>query len=489
MKKFNFLLLLFFSTVFVLKGQPTSPDNVEVRVSGRNATITWDTVSTSGVAEYRVYLNDSLVASINLLNPILEKYHLMEEKNGIVKIEAESIRLPGWSFNNSWSGFSGSGYMTVTDGYNNGSDWMVFNPAGIPPLEKVYKIRFRVKKAGNYRLDACYAMDNSESNDLWTRFTEDDNQWHKSGRIYISEENEKFEFFSWCPGPRYLEPGVHTAYVGPRSQHLALDYIVVYKSENNPIYETGDEAVEKYGYWLINAMNPMDEDMIRSAEESSIDPGIVFLENLPFSSPVHEFKVVSVDASGNESLNPEVLYIEMKDTISPTAPANLRSLAEDERIKISWDKSTDNDAVNYIVFMEDVILDTTDYRYYIFENLEPGETYNFSVQAIDLSGNKSDISSITASTTGGISNKVINANHPGLIVYPNPIREGFYIHSPDIIISAQLYNVTGRKVEIDYTLVSSNKVHVYKSSHLKSGNYIVRIITKDQTYSTNIMVE
>ncbi|MCF8361269.1 MAG: hypothetical protein K9G70_01465 [Prolixibacteraceae bacterium] len=216
-------------------------------------------------------MNDSLIAKIYPGNNVINSNTVWTSDNGIIKIEAESFHPTGWEFANDWKGYSGEGYMINQVSYNSGKEEMSLKEASIIPIESQYGINFRVYEPGYYRMDAKWAADDSESNDLWFRFTEQDHEFHKIGRIIREKEKETFLFNAWNLKERFLEPGIHKAIFAPRSPGLCLDYLVVHKVKENAITDTTDFANEKYGYWLINAMSEKDKLLVHESMPAQVE--------------------------------------------------------------------------------------------------------------------------------------------------------------------------------------------------------------------------
>ncbi|SDX97462.1 Endonuclease I [Lutibacter oricola] len=89
------------------------------------------------------------------------------------------------------------------------------------------------------------------------------------------------------------------------------------------------------------------------------------------------------------------------DTEAPTAPSNLVSTSvTDESINISWTASTDNIAVyDYLIYLDDVYLQTSNTTTAIIANLSPNTAYNITVKARDAASNLSEFSNKLTVTT------------------------------------------------------------------------------------------
>jgi chitodextrinase len=138
---------------------------------------------------------------------------------------------------------------------------------------------------------------------------------------------------------------------------------------------------------------------------------------LPLTS--YEFGVSAVDSAGNESTITTLTVVtgmdQNPDTEAPSAPANLHVTAGSNSVVFSWDPSTDNTAVvGYVVTVDGNLVDTvyTPTTSIFIGGLDPSTLYTFEVYAFDPSGNNSDISDITESTTAPI-----DTGEPGLVAW------------------------------------------------------------------------
>lgn len=217
---------------------------------------------------FKIMADGAIVGVLTKTGKITANSVLLPDKNGVYKIEAENYQVNGWEFSTEWNGYSGKGYMVCNRHYNNWKEELALDDKVQIPADEVFEITFKVLEAGNYKLDTRFAMDNEEANDIWVRFTRGDNHFHKSGRIFRTDESKQFLNFSWTSRAVYLEPGIHKAWVAPRSKNLALDYIVIYKTEFPMVRDTTNT---KRPYWLINTIHDSDMPKIESAVPAVAD--------------------------------------------------------------------------------------------------------------------------------------------------------------------------------------------------------------------------
>ncbi|MCG1036974.1 endonuclease [Polaribacter sargassicola] len=128
------------------------------------------------------------------------------------------------------------------------------------------------------------------------------------------------------------------------------------------------------------------------------------------TNTTYNFTVVARDIINNLSDASEVVSITtLQDTEAPSIPANVvTSNISDSSFKVSWDASTDNNAVaSYDIYVdENLSASTTDLSYTIV-GLSLSTTYTVEVLAKDIDGNASAKSTaINVTTTDGSSNGI-----------------------------------------------------------------------------------
>jgi len=133
----------------------------------------------------------------------------------------------------------------------------------------------------------------------------------------------------------------------------------------------------------------------------------------------YEFGVSAVDNAGNESTITTLTVVtgmdQNPDTEAPSDPANLQVTAGSNSVVFSWDASTDNtNVVGYVISVDGNFVDTvySPTTSIFIGGLDASTLYTFEVYAFDPSGNNSNISDITKSTTAPI-----DTGEPGLVAH------------------------------------------------------------------------
>ncbi|WP_282937182.1 fibronectin type III domain-containing protein [Paenibacillus sp. RC67] len=115
----------------------------------------------------------------------------------------------------------------------------------------------------------------------------------------------------------------------------------------------------------------------------------------------YKFSVSAVDTNGNESAKTELTATpkaaqEPGDTTPPAVPTGLQAQAGDAQVSLSWKANSDADFKEYKVYVNDVLKTTLTATTYVVVGLTNGTEYKFSVSAVDISGNESAKTELTA---------------------------------------------------------------------------------------------
>ncbi|WP_207193669.1 fibronectin type III domain-containing protein, partial [Bacillus sp. TH13] len=110
----------------------------------------------------------------------------------------------------------------------------------------------------------------------------------------------------------------------------------------------------------------------------------------------YNFGVVAVDKDKNDStpVNVSVKTLEEKDDIPPQVPSNVVAKPSNGALIASWDKVPDKDLAGYNVYVdgEKINSDLISSTNFTVKKLENKRKYKIQVQAVDRSGNASELS-------------------------------------------------------------------------------------------------
>lgn len=138
------------------------------------------------------------------------------------------------------------------------------------------------------------------------------------------------------------------------------------------------------------------------------------------SGKSYAFSVVARDAAGNLSSPSNIINVATLPGTDTEAPSAVTTLTASgitaTSAQLTWVPSTDNvGVVSYEVYKDGVIIDTTPDSTYNIVGLSANTTYQISVLALDLAGNKSSSGNILELVTtdpGAIPYTSVNANLP-----------------------------------------------------------------------------
>ena len=118
----------------------------------------------------------------------------------------------------------------------------------------------------------------------------------------------------------------------------------------------------------------------------------------------------------------------------------------------------------------------------------PNQTTTYTVVATAANG-------CTATTQVTVSVCAVGLNDPnqgGILVYPNPANEGFYISLPNISttnLQMQLFDVTGKLVKTATYAANANFTQYVSVDELVPGLYHLQLLGKDISYLQKIVVQ
>lgn len=120
----------------------------------------------------------------------------------------------------------------------------------------------------------------------------------------------------------------------------------------------------------------------------------------------YKYTVEAVDFSGNvspmsQNLSVTTTNITEVDTEAPSAPKGLHTMSiGEDSANLMWSASTDNTKVKeYLVFRDGKKIATTESTSYTDKGLKAATEYTYKIQAVDVAGNKSEVSNELKVTT------------------------------------------------------------------------------------------
>jgi len=174
------------------------------------------------------------------------------------------------------------------------------------------------------------------------------------------------------------------------------------------------------------------------------------------------YYVVAYDASGKESSESEVLCattLAAPDTIPPSIPTGLTAnAATSTRVNLSWNGSTDNvEVAGYKVYRDSVYVKSVATTFGSDPDLSLSTQYCYTVTAYDGSGNESDQSttSCTTTLTSNISVPSVGSVWPYQIIGSNVVQP-FSIYGSNFVSGANITLRDKSTSEVFPNLVASS---------------------------------
>jgi fibronectin type 3 domain-containing protein len=197
--------------------------------------------------------------------------------------------------------------------------------------------------------------------------------------------------------------------------------------------------------------------------ESTSD--LTYTDNTVSAGNTYSYTVLAYDAAGNESTQSSAVTASTNDTEAPAVPAGLQVTSVSvASVSISWNASSDNIGVTgYRVYRDASILETTSDLAYTDNTVSVGNSYLYSVSAIDAAGNESVQSSGVTANTDDIDPPTVptglNANSPS----ENSISLSWNSSSDNV-------GVTGYRIYREGTLLGTAPALTYTDNTVSIGN-------------------
>lgn len=129
--------------------------------------------------------------------------------------------------------------------------------------------------------------------------------------------------------------------------------------------------------------------------------GLSYADQTAVSGQTYTYSVVALDAAGNQSIA-ATRQVTVADTVAPTAPTGLVATVSGTSVTLSWAASTDNVGVTgYRVSRGGALVGSPAIPGFTDTTALAGQTYTYSVVAVDAAGNQSQAASIQVTVGSG----------------------------------------------------------------------------------------
>jgi chitodextrinase len=201
----------------------------------------------------------------------------------------------------------------------------------------------------------------------------------------------------------------------------------------------------------------------------------------------YSYTVEAKDAAGNVSGQSNTFSVKtpsISDTQAPTVPTNVSATAiSSTQVNVSWSASTDNVGVDhYLVLRNGVLVGTVSTTTFGDGSVSGGTTYNYTVEAVDSSGNTSASSTAATVTTPQTTQA---GTTPVYRLYQSPTSDHLYTTSQSDVALAESVGYVFEGVAFNAYASSANGVGVTRLYSPASGHHFLTISQSDITFAEN----
>ncbi len=234
--------------------------------------------------------------------------------------------------------------------------------------------------------------------------------------------------------------------------------------------------------------NSVDKNFMMLSKNMISDTNYVDTINLNTLSKTIYYKLNAVDGRDNQSELSEVAEIQRYDKISPVAPQFESIESQKNKVNIKIIASPSEDVDKYLIYRKiatakdfDTISELPKTQLtFTDQNIESGEKYHYGIQAVDDSGNSSDITKIALKTEQQKSDEIQLKKK----ISGNIVTLSWTTTSHKQLGYVIVYKKVNEKPLTTYSQVSDH--NTFTDNKLELGNtyiYCVRIVYDDQTES------
>lgn len=211
-----------------------------------------------------------------------------------------------------------------------------------------------------------------------------------------------------------------------------------------------------------------------------------YTDNTVSPENAYSYMVLAFDAAGNASALSSQVTANTTDNTPPTIPTELTAVsASGTSINLRWNASTDNVGVTgYRVYRAGDLLSTVNTPSYSDKTVSVGNTYSYSVSAIDGAGNESSESDTLVVSITSIEYLIFSE----LSVYPNPSDGKFVIEINENSGRFNLEILSANGIISAQSVIDMEESFMPLSfDYLEAGIYYIRIFNSERIYYARLV--
>ncbi|MBK8944246.1 MAG: VCBS repeat-containing protein [Ignavibacteriae bacterium] len=209
------------------------------------------------------------------------------------------------------------------------------------------------------------------------------------------------------------------------------------------------------------------------------------------------YGISAIDSTGNESELSELLSARVIDITSPSKPNGFSLEKVDNKVKLFWDKNSENDIQHYIIYrsfennfnpdtMSTFTYSTTD-TFFVDSDVNYNATIYYIIAAVDIHDNTSEFSNIISVIVTDLDEiSQIPLTFELYQNYPNPFNPSTMIKfsiKEESFVNLSIFNILGENVKVllNKKMRSGFYEMSFNALDLKSGIYFYKLSTENFT--------
>ncbi len=292
---------------------------------------------------------------------------------------------------------------------------------------------------------------------------------NKAGRFNISIKNNGAEFYSYVN--MYLVSTMNTSI----TQYLGKSLVLIGSGETKSIQLIGDLTLTQGNYnvyCVFDSTNNFSDEKYKRVSQSAFNVKQVTIYATPVDPVLALTRGISINGGST-------IYVNTPFTLN--IPVTNTGGYFDDQILAFIFSSSGGSSLGYIG-PENIYIDKNESKTFKLTgsfDLSPG-SYKIVVYT-NISNTRKELTPNTYSRLSvTLKEQVVGIDNPktqGIKLSSNPVGDNFSILSDEKVLSAEVFDINGRKI---MTVADSEKIN---SGNLKKGIYILKVKTENNSHS------